>query len=666
MTVEQPYSVASEAAVIAVLIVEDNPIDRHLFRSLLQENGVPRFQAFECARGRAALDEVRRIRPDCVLLDLNLPDMDGLHVLQSIVREPDACPVVVMTAYGTEQVAVDAMKAGAADYLVKGTVSHEQLSHVIENAIEKRSLQRKIEEQRLALEERNRQLESALARYRVLTEAMPQLVWTANHPGGGWDYVNERWSQLTGTPAADAFGDAWLEFIDPQDRERTRSLWQSALAVGEPLELECRLHSSAGTRRWQLMRAVPVLKDGAPIKWIGTLTDVDDQRRTEELLHQRQKLDSIGVLAGGVAHDFNNLLVGIVGGVSYALEVLPSGHDLCSILEGALRAGERAAELTRQLLAYAGKGRVQPGDVDLEETLRATWDLLQATIPRSVELKIAVPPDLPPVYTDPSQLQQVLMNLILNAAEAIPPEKHGIVIVSASVENVPAARTSWSGDLSAGRYVVFEVRDNGAGIPPEWLHKIFDPFFTSKFTGRGLGLAAVHGIVRTNRGSIDVESAPGQGAAFRVYLPAGSAAPKLADAAARTSPSASPSDPILVVDDESVVRNMARAALERAGYVVHTVSSGSAALQSIRDSPGPYSLVLLDFNMPGMNGEQTLDAIREIRPDLPVLISSGYSDFEIRARFAGRVVAGFLQKPFRADALSRTVSGVLAGLKAAI
>src|SRR5690349_8604285 len=185
MTVDQSSSLAARAPVTGVLIVEDNVIDRHLFRSLLQQDGASRFQAFECARGREALHQVHRIRPDCVLLDLNLPDMDGLEVLHAIVREPDACPVVVMTAYGSEQVAVDAMKAGAADYLVKGTVTQEQLTRVIEHAIEKRSLQRKIEEQGLALQERNRQLESALARYRVLTEAMPQLVWTANHPGGG-------------------------------------------------------------------------------------------------------------------------------------------------------------------------------------------------------------------------------------------------------------------------------------------------------------------------------------------------------------------------------------------------------------------------------------------------------------------------------------------------
>ena len=644
--------------VTTVLLVEDSPIDRELFIRTLRESRGRHFQFMECERGREAIEQLRRLRPDCVLLDLNLPDIDGLEVLQRLVHEPGACPVVVMTAYGNEQIAVEAMKSGAADYLVKGSISQENLTRVIDNAIERRALQRKIEEQRLAIEDRNRELESALERYRVLTEAMPQLVWTANHPRGDWDYVNDRWQQLTGTSSACAFAEGWLDFIDDQDKERIYAAWKSAVDRGEPVELECRLRASADQPRWQLMRAVPVLKDGMPVKWIGTFTDVDAQRRAEELLHQRQKLDSIGVLAGGVAHDFNNLLVGIIGGVSFALDVLPRNHELRSILESAARSGERAAELTRQLLAYAGKGSVQPADVDLEESLRTTWDLLQASIPRSVQLKLSLAPDLPPVHTDPSQLQQVIMNLILNAAEAIPEERQGVVVVRASLDHVQEPRSAWSGDLLPGRYVMIEVRDNGGGIKPDLLRKIFDPFFTTKFTGRGLGLAAVHGIIRSNRGFIEVESSWGEGTVFRVYLPAGTAILQPSPRPALETPAA-PVAEILVVDDESVVRNMAHAALSRAGHMVHTAASGHEALERIKASPSLFSLVLLDFNMPGLNGEQTFDAIHSLRPDLPVLICSGYSDSEIRARFNKRAVAGYLQKPFRADALCGRVSALL-------
>lgn len=645
--------------VTSVLIIEDSPVDREIFRRLLQDSPGNSFKAFESETGRAALEQVSRVNPDCVLLDLNLPDIDGLQVLHRLVREPSAFPVIVMTAFGTEQIAVEAMKAGAADYLVKGAISEDNLTRVIQNAIEKRLLQRQIEEQRIAIEERNRELESALERYRVLTEAMPQLVFTADHPGGSWDYVNDRWTQLTGAPASRAYGAGWQEFTDPQDREHVLAAWQSALQRTEPLELETRLQSAAGQLRLQLMRAVPLFSAGVPAKWIGTLTDVDDQRRTEELLRQRQKLDSIGILAGGVAHDFNNLLVGIIGGVSFALEVLPNDHDLRSILENALRSGERAAELTRHLLSYAGKGAVQAADVNLDESLRSTWDLLQALIPRSIELKLALPPDLPLIHTDPTQLQQVIMNLILNAAEAIPDGRQGIIVVRADENEFQTHRSTWTGDLFPGRYVTIEVRDNGSGISPEVLRKIFDPFFTTKFTGRGLGLAAVHGIVRSNHGYIEVESTPGKGTTFRVYLPAGAASKRSSSKTSVAASATCQGTEILVVDDELVVRNMARAALLRQGHSVRTASSGQEAIDVIRTSGIPFSLVVLDFNMPGLNGEQTFDEIHSLRPDLPVLICTGYSDSEIRLRFADRAVAGYLQKPFRADTLCREVSALL-------
>ncbi len=400
----------------SILVIDDNPIDRDLFRRLLQRHeGSRAFACLEGEHGKAGIDQFRRAHPDCVLLDLNLPDIDGLELLRSILREPDPCPVVVVTAFGSEQVAVEAMKSGASDYVVKGSISSEGLSRVIENALEKRSLQRKVEQQRLAIEERNRQLESALdreraarsaveaseSRYRTLAEAMPQVVWTAQHPGGAWDYVNQRWSRLTGLPSTAALGSGWLDSIDPEDAGRVKEVWDAAAPTNIPLEAQFRIRSAGGPLRWQLMRALPLLQDGRPVKWLGTLTDIEEQRRAEQLLYQRQKLESIGVLAGGVAHDFNNLLVGIVGGVSYALEVLPPDHELRPILEVAFQSSDRAAHLTRQMLAYAGKGRFQVENVDLAQVLQTTWQLIQASIPRSIDLKLLIRPDLFPAQWDP-------------------------------------------------------------------------------------------------------------------------------------------------------------------------------------------------------------------------------------------------------------------------
>ena len=269
--------------------------------------------------------------------------------------------------------------------------------------------------------------------------------------------------------------------------------------------------------------------------WLGTFTDMDDQRRTEQLLHQRQKLESIGILAGGVAHDFNNLLVGIIGGVSFALEVLPPDHELRPILDGALKAGDRAAHLTRQMLAYAGKGRFQVENVDLAQNLQATWELIQASLPRSIDLKVAIPPDLPPIRTDPTQLQQIIMNLILNASEAIPADRPGIGRGPRRYGThrrlrAPPGAAIWRREIMW----CWKSAITAAASSRTLINRIFDPFFTTKFTGRGLGLAAVHGIVRSNKGTIEVTSTPGKGSTFRVLLPAGTAPP--GNAAARSRP----------------------------------------------------------------------------------------------------------------------------------
>jgi PAS domain S-box-containing protein len=668
---ESDVNTAEESSPLRVLVIDDSAADRDLFRRFLERQNSS-FQCVEGEHGRAGLEQFRRVHPACVLLDLNLPDVDGMELLRSISREPGAGPVIVITAYGSERVAVEAMKSGAADYVVKGSVTGEGLAHVIRNAIEKRALQQEVERQRRAIEERNAQLESALQRerearnaverselrYRTLAEAMPQVVWTAD--ACGWDYVNERWTRLTGALPEQARGSGWLQFVLEEDRARVAAAWRSATSQTVPLELDCRIVASDHSPRWQLMRALPLAHSEGPARWLGTFTDVDDQRRTEQILHHRQKLESIGILAGGVAHDFNNLLVGIIGGLSYTLEVLPENHDLRPILENAFRSGERAADLIRQMLAYSGKGKLQIENVDLAQNLRATWELIQASLARSVDLKVVIPPDLPPIFTDPAQLQQILMNLILNASESIPAERQGVIVVRAGVERVSSQRATWSGDLAPGDYIVLEVHDNGKGIEPALLNKIFDPFFTTKFTGRGLGLAAVLGIIRTNKGSVDVTSTPGTGTTFRVLLPAGTPLAESRGGALRGPRAAVRKGRILLVDDEAIVRETGKAVLEHLGHSVDVAASGRQALDLL-SAGRQFSLVLLDLSMPGMDGKQTLHALRRTHPNLPVVICSGYADSDVRNRFEPGAVNGFLQKPFHFQSLSGKVAEVLAG-----
>ncbi len=290
---------------------------------------------------------------------------------------------------------------------------------------------------------------------------------------------------MTGASPEEALGRGWLAFIMEEDRALIAAAWEESLRSVTPLELQCRLRAADRSYRWQLVRALPLLQSGHPVKWLGTFTDMEEQKRAEQLIHQRQKLESIGILAGGVAHDFNNLLVGIVGGVSYALDLLPANHELRPILEGAFKSGERAAHLTRQMLAYAGKGNFLVESVDLSQVLQTTCELIQASIPRSVELKLLARWDLPRVQADSSQLQQIIMNLIINAAEAIPEGRQGFVIVRTDSRRVDRPRPTGAVDLKPGDYVVLEVRDNGSGIAPGVLEKIFDPFFEHQLRDGG-------------------------------------------------------------------------------------------------------------------------------------------------------------------------------------
>jgi CheY-like chemotaxis protein len=369
------------------------------------------------------------------------------------------------------------------------------------------------------------------------------------------------------------------------------------------------------------------------------------------------------VLAGGVAHDFNNLLVGILGNASLALESLPPLSGVRSILEDLLTAGERAAQLTHQMLAYSGKGRFVVELVDISELIRKTLSLIQASIPRTVQLELDLAAALPAVEIDVAQIQQLIMNLVINGAEAVPEGRPGVVIITARQQRVDedylrAARLSQS--ASPGQYVCLEVRDTGAGMDESTKARIFDPFFTTKFTGRGLGLATVLGIVRGHKGTIQVDSAPGKGSMFRILLPAASKAlAPGASTAQRPTSDLAGAGAVLVVDDEQIVRQMAQLSLRRYGYTVLLAANGQEALEVFRKNENEIRLVLLDMTMPVMSGEDTFIELKKIRPDVQIVLSSGYNEADAVKRFEGRNLAGFIQKPYTTAALGAKVKSVL-------
>ncbi len=395
-----------------------------------------------------------------------------------------------------------------------------------------------------------------------------------------------------------------------------------------------------------------------------------ERKKLEDHIRQNQKMDSLGVLAGGVAHDFNNLLVGIMGNASLAIDMLHTSSPLVPLLEDVILASQKAAELTRQMLAYAGRGRLVTEMTNLSALVQDMSDLVRTSISRRVRLDLRLDPDLPPIEADPTQIQQVVMNLLINGAEAVG-EGFGTVTVTTGVrdENGPlAAEYFMGGDIKPGPYVFLQVADSGCGMDAETKSRIFEPFFTTKFTGRGLGLAAALGIVRGHKGALKVESEPGTGSSFEILFPAlvGQQARKTVGVFEPVSrPVSAGSGHILVVDDEEMVRRTAKAALERYGYTVLLAEDGRRAQDVLAALSDQIGLVLLDLTMPGMGGEETFHLLRQVRPGIEIVLTSGYDESQALEGFTTGERPGFLQKPYTGETLAEKVRTILKSRTAA-
>jgi PAS domain S-box-containing protein len=400
--------------------------------------------------------------------------------------------------------------------------------------------------------------------------------------------------------------------------------------------------------------------EGAILGASHVARDISDRRQFEEQLRQTQKLESLGVLAGGIAHDFNNLLTGVLGNASIVSEILPGSSPAQPLLREMSRAAQRLSDLTRQLLAYSGKGKFLLASVNLSELVREISSLIQASVPKNVQIHLRLDDQVPNILADPSQLQQIIMNLIINGAEAIPAGAQGSVTAATSFQMVDEhyiGTVVAPEELKPGPHVCLEVHDTGKGMDEETQSKIFDPFFTTKLTGRGLGLAAVLGIVRAHKGAVKVYSRPGRGSTFKVLLPA-------EDQAAMSRPRAlhehlRGTDTILVIDDEEIVRKVTRAALELYGYSVIDAADGEEGVEIFSHRQSEIKVVILDLLMPRMGGEETYRRLRLIRPDARVILASGFSDTEALADFAGKDLAGFLKKPFTAVQVGELVKQAL-------
>jgi two-component system, cell cycle sensor histidine kinase and response regulator CckA len=473
-----------------------------------------------------------------------------------------------------------------------------------------------------------------------------------------WNAAAER---IYGYPAAEAIGEKMLLMVPP-DRVQEEIEILSKIRHGESVShFETTRVKKGGASIDVSLTISPIRSREGKVMGVSHIArDITERKDVEKHLQQTQRLESLGVLAGGIAHDFNNLLTGILGNISLAVEGVATNHPARLPLRNALGASERASDLTRQLLAYAGKGRFLIEPVNLSDLIREISELIQASICKNVQLRLDLAQDLPYIEADGSQLQQLIMNLVINGAEAIGEDRSGTVLVTTGIQDVDEAYllSTIGPEVEPGRYVSLEVHDTGVGMDPATISRIFDPFFTTKFTGRGLGLAAVQGIVRGHKGTLKVYSHPGKGSTFKVLLPVTDKHP-----GTQRQPSSAEAlegdATVLVVDDEQIVRQTAKSMLERYGYMVLLAENGKEGLDLFRLLADKVALVLLDMTMPVMSGEETLRNLKLIQPEVKVLLSSGYNESEAIRRFTGKGLVGFIQKPYSAVHLAKTVRRAL-------
>ncbi len=497
-------------------------------------------------------------------------------------------------------------------------------------------------------------LQDSEVRYQTLTEALPAIVYTTTAEGVT-DYINCRWREYTGLSFEESRNVGFEAPIHPDDREQVASRWVHALATGEAYDHDFRLQRADGVYRWFHLNAVPLHDPHGNVKkWLGISSDIDGEKTASDRLRQSQKMEAIGRLAAGVAHDFNNLLTAIFGFNSMLIEELAEQPELLGFATEVQGAAERASALTHQLLTFSRRDVSKPKTIQLNDVVLSMRTLLSRVIGEHIDIATFLRPDMEQVRLDPVQLDQVIMNLAVNARDAMP---DGGRLIFKTDRQMVCPELARNNSAAPGLYVTLQVTDNGSGMNTETSSRLFEPFFTTKEEGKGtgLGLATVYGILQQNKGFITVESKPGAGATFKVYFPAATGADPESNVAIapETIPAAGNNRTLVLVEDDATVRKFAATLLSRQGFRTLDAATPSQALALVKDFTQPIFALITDVLMPEMRGTELAQQINELRPGIPVVYMSGYSG---RTFLSPDVLKGaFLQKPFTATELAEAL-----------
>jgi two-component system cell cycle sensor histidine kinase/response regulator CckA len=623
-----------------LLLVEDNPGDARLLREMFKEQGSHNTEVTHVESVTEAEKHLAGREFDIILLDLGLPDAEGLGAVRRARAAAPRVPLVVLTGLDDESLAVQALQEGAQDYLVKGQIESRGLLRALRYAVERKNM-----EEALFLEKERLRLQSAALEATadgvMITERDGSITW-----------VNPAFSRITGFSAKEATGrKPSILRSGKHDDLFYDEMWKTILA-GQVWDGELTNMRKDGQLYLEAQTITPVRDARGEIShFVAVKRDVSNRRRFEEELRQSQKMEAVGRLAGGVAHDFNNIL-GVIMGYG---EIVKRRMDAADPLQGKvaeiLKAAVSAADLTRQLLAFSRKQILQPRVLDLNLVVADMDKMLRRLIGEDIELKTSLREPLGSVRADPGQIEQVLMNLVVNARDAMPGA--GSLLIETAAVDLDASSLTLHPGARPGPHVLLAVSDTGEGMDKETVSRIFEPFFTTKALGKGtgLGLSTVYGIVEQSGGHVDVYSEKGLGTTFKVYLPRIEGTVTRVGVEPAPRPPRAESETVLLVEDEPALRSMICETLAEGGYRVLEAGTPRQALDVAAAHHGLIDAVLTDVIMPGMSGRELADRLRPLRPEAPVVYMSGYTDDAIGHH--GLLDPGtlFLQKPFTADAL---------------
>ncbi len=632
---------------VRVLYMEDDAGLARLFQKHLEREG---YQVDVAPDGSSGLDLYETGRYDVLAVDYKMPVRDGLDVITHLAAQGPLPPTIMLTANGDEALAVEALKLGASDYIVKDTAGGyiRLLPAVIERLLEKHHL----EAGRLRAQEALRHSEERL---REITERATDAIISFNATGRIvlWNRSAE---SILGFSARETESLPFSDLIPP----RFRNAYEGRLAAlpseeGPANPLEMAVRHRAG-HEVPVEMSLSHSSAGGEVLYTCILRDITNRLRNQEALQEAARLDATATLAGGIAHQFNNLLFGVLGNTELLLMRLEDRPDATGRLQAVRQQAERASELVQQMLAFARRGHYQPVLMNLGETLREVALAREGDLPSAVTFDRHADADLWPIFADPTQMAQLVVNLASNAFEAL--DDRGSVTLTIT-NAIVGPRHPLAGKLPPGRYVRLRLLDSGSGMSPEVLAKIFTPFFTTKFQGRGLGMAAAWGIVQSHNGTIEVRSEEGRGTTVEVHLPA--VEPQVSSNSPIRQKREVPrgTETVLLIDEEEIFRSVARELLEYLGYKVLEAAGGEEAEALVRSYQGEIPITLLDVNMAPPGSRETFAKLVDARPEIKILLCSGHHEEHLARTLLESGAVALLRKPFGMEVLALEVRRAL-------